>query len=67
MNFGDIYCSYPSFSSSSHMHNTLLLIHRSKATYSAGAVKGAVWAASFRLTPPRIAAIQLVVHCLDIK
>lgn len=44
MNFGDIYCSDPSFSSSSHMCNILLLIPCLKATYSADALECAIWA-----------------------
>lgn len=49
------------------MCNSLLPVPRSKATYSTGALKCAIWAMSFRLTPMRIAAIQLVVHCLVMK
>lgn len=45
----------------------LLLIPCSKATYSVDALKCAVWATSFRLTPSRIAATQLVFHSFVVK
>lgn len=45
----------------------LFLIPCSEATCSADALKCAIWATSFRLSPSRIAAIQLVIHCLVIK